>query len=232
MKRGIVNEFFRSLLLGGLLLSVTAVHTRAGVENPVPPLPDDNLLSHSDAWFRDESGTEGGWSNWKNVDENGSISQGQNKNPSPDAHDGTAVQWDLQTGCAPQENCFSYLIVEAPDLHNAFKFSWWNVVLNMELFEFNIYGCLDSECKEQTQIALFVPQNPGPIWSQSEEEVVETAVSYPFYQLEMHCRYQAGAQFGCKATGIYFSTFNDGDGDPPLPPPSQNDDLYLPLIYK
>lgn len=201
----------------GVIFFNVMVQAGNGFDNPVGSLPDDNLLTFNDAWFRDASGMNGGWSNWVNVGEDGSLSQGANKNPSPDAHDGTAVQWDKETGCDPLEDCISHLVVSAPQPHNILKFSWWNVVIQMDLYQVAIYGCQAQSCHDSVLVSLQTPDKPGPVWAQDDEVRIPTAVSYPYYQLEITCRYKASAQVGCKATGIYLAVAQDNEVMPPTP---------------
>ena len=235
-----------TILMFVFLIVFSFVQAKIGFENPVPPLPNDNLLSFNESWFRDETTVQGGFSNWVNVAESAAISRGANKNPSPDGNDGTAVQWDNETGCAPLKDCIVYLNVAAPQPHNVLKFSWWNVVVNMDLYQLAIYGCENNLCQNRTLVSIQEPLNQGPIWGQSDHLLIETAVSYPAYQLEITCRYHANSVFGCKATGIYFAVVQDTNIIPPTPTAtftpaptetpdpisSPNNLIFLPVIKK
>lgn len=216
----------------GIGWAISFVWAGNGFQNPVDPLPDDNLLDFDTAWFRGELMDDAGWGSWVNHEQQASLSAGAHKNPSPDAKNGTAVQWDSTTGCQPEEHCLISTVVAAPQPHNLLKFSWWSVVIHLDTYQALIYGCPNAVCSTAVLVWIQDASYKTPAWNQSGTLLYETAVSYPFYKIELSCRYNIDAEAGCKATGIYFSVEYDPNRMPPTPTPYPDfmNKIYLPFL--
>ncbi|MCP5099866.1 MAG: hypothetical protein GY943_30295 [Chloroflexi bacterium] len=225
-----------------LFLLYQVIQAGVGFDNPVPSLPPDNLLSYEDAWFRDLSAPPefypGGWGNWVNEDEKGSLSRGAEKNPSPDDLDGTAVQWDEETGCMQTEQCHTHIIVPAPNPHTGLQFQFWQVSRNLEEGTAVIFGCAEATCSNETPIwSPWVAAHGAIHWQQEPLTTILLSESYPYYKLRLTCQY-AGGNAGCKYTGIYLALLVTDDIVPtitPIPPPTpepKENQLYLPIIVR
>lgn len=211
------------LLWLGLLASFFFIfqNGQAGVgyDNPVDPLPADNLLDVESAWFRDLSAPPdsfpGGWTEWVNEAEKGSLSRGAEKNPSPDELDGTAVQWDEQTGCMQRQLCATHIIVAATVPHNGLRFQFWQVSRNLEEGTAVIYGCPNESCTEETAVwSPWVQQQGANFWQQEPLATIYLPQTYPYYKLRLTCQY-GGGNAGCKYTGIYLAVTTQSETPTP-----------------
>ena len=213
-------------VVGWFSFRPTTAAAGIGFDNPVDPLPADNLLSFDCAWFRDSENTDprtmpSGWCDWQNHDDNGSLSRGANKNPSPDNDLGTAAQWDEITGCQQSEECAASIIVDAPAEHDELKFSTWHVSRHLIEMTVTVYGCDDAvgfDCDFVWQ--PFVNFETTQFWEQSDVVSMPVDVPYPFYEIVIKSIYSGGTA-GTKVTGVYFaanSTVVDPTSTPsPIP---------------
>lgn len=206
-------------------LSDTAVVEAAAFENPVSPLPDDNLIDFDSAWMR---GIEyapqnpAGFGRWMDETGHAALSCGASKNPSPDEQCGTMFQWDSSVQTAAPlfagEQAWVSLTVDAPPVHDGLKFQRWHVGRGGASMEVIVFG-FDSELQDWVEIWRPINEfDPIPRFMPEQSLLLETAVSQPYekYLIRMGCSYSSGTA-GCKTTGHYFAVTNGVEATP-LPP--------------
>lgn len=204
-----------SVLVLGLLFFTTP---KQGLSYPVPPLPEDNLVSNP--WFRSTSDPRAaGLDGWTNVLQNGigwDLSQ-KESNPSPEiiisgvcgfkeVYCGTGARWANETinkelYSHPGIDAVIYQIIPADPSHRKLKFSMYWVNHKLEVFEVKIYGsALEDGPWQEVWSPFYLTQDVNPPPSEApgrgenpwlNTDILEAVFEkgYSYYKLELHARY-------------------------------------------
>lgn len=192
----------------------------AGFNNPVAPLPSDNLIDFSSAWMRDSANTaDAGYGRWNDESGHLALSCKPTKNPSPDTNCGTMMQWDSQVQTAaplfPGEQAWVTLEVDAPPVHSGLKFQRWHVGRGGAEMLVIILGFNESTGIWEEVWRPIDANTSLPYFEPEQSPLYETAVStaYSKYLIKMGCYYTSGVA-GCKATGFYFAASSPATATP------------------
>jgi hypothetical protein len=231
-------------------LSITAIfiflwylNSSAALAFPVPPLPDDNLVSNP--WFRSATDPTksalDGWTDAAGQDKYWSSSQ-KESNPSPDiivsgvcgfqpVYCGTGARLSTTPGqsggvAKPGVDSYLYQVVPANSSHRKLTFFTHWVSHQVEIAEVTIYGGNSPNGPwtslwvpfSHTQLGVSSPSESEPdLWTQTEFLDMTLTTGYSYYRIEIHSRLPPGDQTGFKITGIYFTTKAIGGTAEPSP---------------
>ncbi len=185
---------------------------------PVPPLPNNNLITNS--WFRSATNpNEAGLDGWTNVLNDGvgwGISQ-KVSNPSPEilfagvcdfqpVFCGTGARWaherdegEIET--YPGVNVYLYQVVATNPGHRRLNFSMYWVNHRLEVGEVLIYGANNVNgpwnlvwlpitiSQDVNPPPCCVPGHNGLPWFKTAILDTTLAGGYPFYKIVLHARY-------------------------------------------
>jgi hypothetical protein len=211
---------------------MSAAGVRVIAADPMPPLPEDNLVVNP--WFRTGSKPSiDGWSRTP-ADRGWSPSQKEG-NPTPDKLAGTAAR--VSTGrtvenrgqnTRAKEDVYLYQVMPADPAKLALKFDMYWVTHTLNPGEVNIYG---SDSKDgpwtqlwqpfyqvHTKVVIPASRRGNDLWPHYSDltDLVTTnlAKGYPFYKLEVHANLP-DASGGFKISGVYFAAANAAEGKTP-----------------
>jgi hypothetical protein len=211
-KSGIYIVFF------GLLVALAMIPSFRAWGYPVPPLPDDNLLTNP--WFRSvenpaAAGLEG-WTNDLSAGVGWGISQ-KESNPSPEilvsgvcgfepVYCGTGARWanissEDGTESYPDVDVFLHQVVSTDSSHRHLNFSMYWVNHRLEVGEVIVYGSDRPDgpwelvwqpitiSQDENPSPCCVPGHNGIPWFKTGPLETTLEIGYRHYKVILHARY-------------------------------------------